>query len=299
MKKLLWTGALACLVVSPVAQAQDGGAVFKPTGAWTADFGDDYCRLIRTFSDGKDEVSLAFERTQPGAPVRLIFVGDGVKTFRGADEIGYSFLPGGSAAKSRYVRSETPDGKQYLNFDPVTLSPVAFTPGAPPPKYDRTAEQEAARGINGLALAEGLTDPVRFETGSLRAPIATMQTCADDLLKVWGLDAEKHKTMTAMAVLSPNSDGVLPQGTIPFGEFGKLTGGANQVRLLIGADGKVTGCTIYSPSLSQTLNDKICNLAKERASFQPAKDATGQAMASVWMGSPMFLGPPFPGGGRR
>ena len=64
------------------------------------------------------------------------------------------------------------------------------------------------------------------------------------------------------------------------------------MRLLIGADGKVTACAIYAPSLAQSLNERICGLAKERASFQPAKDAGGQPMASVWMGSPMFLGPP-------
>jgi len=82
------------------------------------------------------------------------------------------------------------------------------------PPYDRAAEQETARGINGLALADGLTDPVRFETGSLRAPIATLQACADDLLKVWGLDPEKHKTMTTSAIPNPAPGGVLPQGTI-------------------------------------------------------------------------------------
>ena len=298
MKKLLWSGALASLLVSPVAQAQDGASVFKPTGAWTADFGDDYCRLIRTFSNGRDEVSLAFERTQPGAPVRLIFVGDGIKTFRGADEIGYSFQPGGASAKSRYVRSETTDGKQYLNFDPVTLTPMAFTPGAPPPKYDRAAEQEAARGVTGLALTEGLTDAVRFETGSLRAPIATMQTCADDLLKVWGLDVDKHKALTSGAIPNPAPGGVLPQGTIPFTEMAKFRGGANQVRLLVGADGKPSACTIYSPSLAKALNDKICGMIMDKATFQPAKDADGQAIASYWMGSPMAFGPPF-GGGRR
>lgn len=297
MKKLLFGCVVVCLVVAPAAQAQEDPAVFRPVGGWTADYGDDYCRLFRTFSDGNDEVSLALERTQPGAPVRLILVGDAIKTFRGADQIGFAFTPGGNSAKSRYVRSETTDGKQYLNFDPVTLAPVTFTPGAPLPPYDRAAEQQAARGINGLALNEGLTDPVRFETESLRAPIAAMQACADDLLKVWGLDPDKHKAMTAPAMLNPRSDGVLPQGTLPFGEFGKLGGGANEVRLLIGTDGKPTTCTVRSPSLSQTLNTRICSLAMERASFQPAKDANGEAMASYWMGSPMFLGPPF--GGRR
>jgi hypothetical protein len=294
MKRLLLGCAAAGMRASTTAQAQDA-AVFRPAGGWVADYGEDYCRLIRTFSDGTDEVSLALERTQPGSPMRLIMVGDGIKTFRGADQIGFAFTPGGNAAKSRYVRSETTEGKQYLNFDPVTLAPFAFTPGAPPPPYNRDAEQEAARAINGLALNEGLTDPVRFETGSLRAPIAAMQACADDLLKVWGLDPDKHKTMTTAAVLNPDPNGVLPQGTIPFSEFGKFGGGANQVRVLIGADGKPSACTIYSPSLSETLNQRICSLVMSKATFQPAKDAGGQAMASFWMGSPMFLGPPFPG----
>jgi hypothetical protein len=97
--------------------------------------------------------------------------------------------------------------------------------------------------------------------------------------------------------MNPNPTGVLPQGTVPFTEFAssrrRQPGAAADRRRRQG-----DACAIYTPSLSQTLNERICSLAKERASFQPAKDAAGQPMASVWMGSPMFLGPPFPGGGR-
>jgi len=303
MKGMLSWIAAAAMVAAPAVQAQDATVVFRPAGTWTADYGEDYCRLIRTFSDGTREFSLALERLQPGSFVRLIVVGEGMRPFRNAEQIAYAFQPAGASGKARYVRSETADGQQFVSFDPVTLAqPPAFTPPAPgtppapPPIYDRAQEQEAARGITGFMLTEGLISPVKVETGSLRAPIEALQVCADDLLTVWGLDAGKHKTMTAMPILNPQPGGVLPQGTIPFGEFGKLTGGANQVRLLIGADGKVTACAIHSPSLSQSLNERICTLAKERASFQPAKDAEGQAMASVWMGPPMFLGPPFPGG---
>jgi hypothetical protein len=299
MKGMLCWVAAASLLVSSAAQAQQQETVFRPASTWTADYGDDYCRLIRNFTDGTRQFSLALERLQPGDQVRLIAVGEGMRPFRGAEEITYQFLPSGSSGKTRYVRSDTPDGKQFLSLEPVSLAqrpPPA--PGTLPPMYSRADEQAAARTINGFVLTVGLMSPVQVETGSLGAAIGALQTCADDLLGVWGLDAEKHKTMTALPILNPSPDGVLPRNTIPFDQFEKLGGGANQVRLLIGADGKVTGCSIYSPSLSQTLNDKICALAKERASFQPAKDAAGQAMASVWMGSPMFLGPPFPGGRR-
>ena len=303
MRKALYLAIAASLGAAPMAQAQEA-AVFKPSGGWTAEFGDDYCRLIRNFSDGKDEVSLALERTHPGEVVRLIIVGEGIKPYGSAEEIELSLLPAGAPVKARFYRSQTADGKQYLTFDPAPLAPAAGPPpaaGGPPgpPIYDREKEKATAQGIAGFSLAAGLSAPARFETGALKAPVEVMQTCADDLLEVWGLDPQKHRTMTAAPVPTPPSNGVLPQGTIPFTEFGKLSGGSNQVRLIIGADGKPTSCTIYAPTLSKTLNDRICSLAMERASFQPAKDAGGAAMASFWMGSPMFLGPPFPSGRGR
>jgi hypothetical protein len=295
MKKLILALTAVSLLAAPAAQAQDGD-VYRPAGDWVADFGDDYCRLVRNFSNGRNQISLGFERVQPGPFTRLIFVGDGISPFRRATEIGYNFLPSGNTRQARYVKSETGDGKQYLAFDQFMLAPpgppAPGTPPGPPPLYNRQQEQEAARALTGIALSEGLTDAVRFETGSLRPVVATMQACADDLLTVWGLDAEKHKTMTVPAIMTPVDGGVLPQGTIPFTEFEKFLGGANQVRLIIGADGKPTSCTIYNPSLSQSLNNRICNLAMSKAAFIPAKDAAGQPMASYWMGSPLFLGPP-------
>src|SRR6188768_876636 len=132
MKGMLSWVAAAALLAGPAAhvQAQEE-TVFRPNGSWTADYGDDYCRLIRNFTDGTRTMSLALERLQPGAQVRLIAVGEGMRPFRGAEQIAYQFLPSGSSGKTRYVRSETPDGKQFVSFDPVTLAPPP-APGTPP-----------------------------------------------------------------------------------------------------------------------------------------------------------------------
>ena len=299
MRRTLSWVALAGLLVTPAAQAQDTAA-FRPSSAWAADYGDEYCRLVRSFSDGTDEITLVFQRVQPGADTQLLLIGNSMKTFRGAEELGWHFLPNDADHRSRYTHGEV-NGQQYLRLDNVTLTPIAPpAPPAPgqaftPPTYDRAAEQAAAKNMTGVLVSAGLTKPVQIETGRLEGPIAALQTCTDDLIKTWGLDPEKHKTATpAIPQFSP--DGWLPQGTIPFGEFAKFAGGGNQVRLMLGADGKPTACHIFSPTLSQALNDKICQLLMEKASFTPAKDAAGQAMASYWMGSPMFLGPPFPGG---
>jgi hypothetical protein len=284
-----------------MAQAQDGGAVFKPSSVWAADYGEDYCRLVRSFSDGKDTITLVLQRVQPGADMQLMLIGNAIKPFRGASELGWHFLPGDAERKSRYSRSETADGQQYVRVEGVTLTAMAPpAPGTPPgpPAYDRAADQATGKNLTGLVVSTGLTAPIRLETGKLDAPVAALQACTDDLIKTWGLDAEKHKTLSSPVIPQFSPDGWLPQGTIPFSEFSKFTGGGNQVRLMIDTSGKPTACHIFSPTLDKGLNDKICQILMEKASFTPAKDAAGQAMASYWMGSPMFLGPPM-GGGRR
>jgi len=286
----------AAMSAAPPALAEDGSGVFRPVGVWTVDYGDDYCRLIRTFSDGQREFGLALERLQPGTMVRLMMVGEVVRPLgagpgnRGADSIGYAFAPAGASGNARYVVSETAEGAPFVSLDPVSL--VAEPASDAAPAYDRATEQEIARGVTGLTLSEGLASPVRVETGSLGEPIEALQVCADNLLTAWGLDAEKHRTMTAPAVMHPNPRGVLPAGTIRYQERGTLGGGTNQVRLMIGTDGQVTGCAIHAPSLPESRNERICALATERASFEPARDSAGQPMASVWTGSPLDLGPP-------
>lgn len=305
------------------ATAQEA-TVYKPAGQWALDYGDDYCRLMRTFSDGQNELSLAFERIQPGPMMRMILVGDGIRTYRSASELGWNFAPAaGEERKARYAQSETADGKGYFNLGSVSVMPMpGFGPAsaqvrrdfsrvpspAPessgsegprvPPAYDRQAEQAAAKPLNAIQLGSGLLRPVRIETGSLEAPVGALQACADDLVKTWGVDPAKLADKGVPAIPEGGGVGWLPQGTIPFDQFGKLAGESNQVRLLVDAGGKPTSCHIHWPTLGDSLNKRICSTLMDKAKFVPAKDSEGNAMPGYWIGSPMFLGPPMPGGRR-
>jgi hypothetical protein len=290
--KLAWCVALAGIVATPVAApAADAAAVFKPAGPWAVDYGEDYCRLARPFSDGKDDLSLSLERIEPGPNARLIVVSNALKPFRSAQEIGWHFTPGDPPRKARYMHSVTAEGTQYYNLGPFTLAPA--TP--PPAAFDRAKERAAASGKTGLVLDSGLNAPISVETGDLAAPVAALQACADDLAKSWGLDPAKLQGETAAAVPDKGGSGWLPQGTIAFGDFAKLGGGANQVRLMVDAAGKATSCSIHWPTLDATTNDKICKTLLAGASFTPAKDAAGQPMPGYWVASPLLLGPPLPG----
>jgi hypothetical protein len=99
--------------------------------------------------------------------------------------------------------------------------------------------------------------------------------------------------MTRAAQPSKAPNYWLPSGTIGFGEFNKLGDSANQMRLLVSAEGKPTACAVIRPSLEPKTNDAICKALMAKAQFFPALDAQGQPMASYWVTSPYGLVPPF------
>jgi hypothetical protein len=284
---------------STPALAQDKVQQFKPSGPWALDYGDDYCRLMRSFQDGSSELAVGFERIEPGPTMRMILVSDGIGMFRGADTIGWRFTPADTERKAIFTTSETADGKQYVNLGPTMLAavspPAGNAPPAPPPPYDPAAERAAAKALTGFVLESGLTNPLQVETEALDAPIGALQACADDLLASWDLEPAKHKAGFVPAMPEGGGVGWLPTGTIPFTDFAKLAGGSNQVRLMVDASGKPTACHIHWPTLGQPVNDRICKILLDKGKFQPAKDPAGQPMASYWIGNPQFLGPPMPG----
>jgi hypothetical protein len=316
MKKAV--AAFAVLgMISGTAQAADEPLVFKPATAWAADYGEDYCRLARDFSNGEETIALAIERVQPTTLVKVMLVGDSIKLFRGATSIGYNYLPSGDGRQTFLLRSEANDKRQLLILDNANIGPdlaalfggpgaggpgggggaaapagPAFEPGTP--LYNTGVESEYAAGITGLMLTDGTITPVRIETGSLKNVIGALQTCTYDLLTYWGVDGEKHRTISRTVV--PQSGTTLPTGTIGFQDFGKLGGGANQIRVMVDASGAPTGCHVHFASLDESTNSKICNHLMKNAKFQPALDSAGQPMASYWISSPFGMFGPGPGG---
>lgn len=286
----------ACVMAPGSASAQET-KVFKASSAWALDYGDDYCRLMRDFKAGSETVGLFIERTQPGPMMRMIVIGDSVKLFRGSQEIGYRLHPSGVQRNTQRLRFQTPDGQQYLNLGPTMFADIAApVPGAPllpPPPYSAQGEKALASGVTGISLGRGLTQPVFLETGELGGAAGALQACADDLLTSWGLDAEKHKALSRPAMPSRATSGWISGDLIPFAEFSKLSGGNNELRVMVDPSGKATSCHIQWPTLGEAINSKICNSVMEKSAFLPALDGAGQPLASYWTTNAFFLMPPF------
>lgn len=58
--------------------------------------------------------------------------------------------------------------------------------------------------------------------------------------------------------------------------------GTVSFRLDVSAEGRVTGCTITGSSTSSILDSSTCGLMVRRARYNPARDATGKAIASTY-----------------
>src|SRR5690606_20766530 len=146
MKSRLAAGAatlLGLLLTQPTLAQDAAPPPYTPASAWSLDYGEDYCRLARSFSDGAGgEVALALERIQAAPLMRLVLVGPGLSVYRSAEEIGYRFLPeGANMPPARFARSETAEGQVWLNLGSVSLMPLKFpAPGEEPKPFDRAAE---------------------------------------------------------------------------------------------------------------------------------------------------------------
>ena len=58
--------------------------------------------------------------------------------------------------------------------------------------------------------------------------------------------------------------------------------GVTGFTLQVGADGRVTGCTVTASSGWELLDSTSCRLLSRRARFRPARDAEGAAVASTY-----------------
>ena len=54
--------------------------------------------------------------------------------------------------------------------------------------------------------------------------------------------------------------------------------------LVVGADGRVTGCSVTASSGTPALDDQTCKLLSRRARFNPGKDSSGAATGGIYPG---------------
>lgn len=295
MGSRMWMAGLAPLLVGvPSLAAAKAPVELAPTTPWNVHYADDYCRLARFFGEGKQRILLSMEQGQPGEGFRLTLSGatlDGPSdkdeaslTFGNLGEQKLLFFPGTLGDKTpAWIFSGN------IRIRPYSDADVRFAAkhGYYPEGAGAVSEAEEA-ATNSLLIGRPLRNPVRLKTGPMKAAFTAMNSCTDELLEHWGIDAARHRerSRSAMPVGSPGK--WLNSGDYPSAMLAKGQPGLVRFRLSVGADGVPTACHIQRSTNGKPFDDAVCKGVMRRARFEPALDKEGQPMASYYVNAVQF-----------
>jgi TonB family protein len=291
----IWMAGLAPLLVAvPSLAAEKAPVELAPTTPWNVHYADDYCRLARFFGEGKQRILLSMEQGQPGEGFRLTLSGamldgpgdkdEASLTFGDLGEQKLLFFPGTLGDKTpAWIFSGN------IRIRPYSDADVRFAAkhGYYPEGAGSVSEAEEA-ATNSLLIARPLRNPVRLKTGPMKAAFAAMNSCTDELLEHWGIDAARHRerSRSAMPVGSPAR--WLNSSDYPSAMLARGQPGLVRFRLSVGADGVPTACHIQRSTNGKPFDDAVCKGVMRRARFEPALDKEGQPMASYYVNAVQF-----------
>jgi TonB family protein len=269
----------ASLAVTPLpAAGQDtfpdtlaagpGATRLEPVIPWNIDFGENRCRLTRIFGSEADRHLLMFEQAAPGQSFGLTIAGSNIANFRTAGKVDLGMeRDEPMKTKDEFGKGQIADLGPALIFSNVGIG--------------RAQPAESLRGV-GIDLTEAATidrvvlrrgkDVLSFETGNMAEALAALNSCTDDLLKQWGLDADAHKNhvppvWTNEALVTQRIVAVYPTAARSVGEQAIF-----RMRVTVETDGSVSDCLIEESTVTRRLESPACKEMR-RAQFEPARDA--------------------------
>lgn len=270
------------------APRDDDRRVFKPAGPWAMEYADSSCRLIREFSDGKQTITFAFERFALGLSLRLGIAGKSLTGRRAKTEATFRYSPGGEIRQSELQRTVLADGRTSFLLPSASLvaPPEAKTilqgySGSDPWSVLRDAETDLANRFDSIAIEDGLSDRMRIEFGPLRAPLAAMRTCVDDLVKSWGIDPRKLETSSRRPEPTNEPQTWITNNDYPTSMLIANRQGIVGLTLIVGQDGIVERCRVDIETPGP-FEEATCKAIVKRARFTPGLDAEGKPMRSFW-----------------
>lgn len=281
--------ALAALPLTLTAAAAHAEPVVLKAGSpWNVDFGQDKCRLTRTFGGGENQHLLAFQQFWPASNAGLTIAGPAFERFRSLQRTEVRFFDGQEPMRTTPFTGQV---EQYGSG--VIYSSIRITEGEP----SDTNEVDAPRagGIPLLDSAEGdLVQfvelkqggrEVRLETGPLGEAFKVLNQCTLDLLRDWGLDPDQHVTATSLprwinqAALTRKIVSDYPSDAYSQGEQAIM-----RMRVIVSEEGRVESCTIIKATDTDRLESPACRVM-QGARFEPARDAAGQPFRSLYVTS--------------
>lgn len=292
---------LASLIVfaltfsGPATAAAPEPLILKPSSKWLVDYADERCRIGRQFGEGTQSVLLFMDRFSPSEYFRLTIAGKSVKTSVEKGDAKIQFGPNEEEQELAFLNGNLGKEPALVFSSTGRIAPPSAAEILAIKKRKKTEwivlqpiSEDRQKAVRHLRIGKPLRKPVMLETGSMRGPLAALDTCIDNLLTTWGVDVEKHKNLRRPATpLQSPGDWVVssdyPRDMLFVGQPALVN-----FRLSIGVDGKTTACHIQATTRLKAFDNAVCKSVMKRASFWPALDAEGQPIASYYQNAVRF-----------
>lgn len=294
-KEILAALAMVTLANPALAQTKNEQLVLKPSSAWHVDYAEDRCRLARRFGEGDEMVYAFFERYGPTEYFRLSVAGKPVKTSIEKADASIQFGPSEAEQKIMFFNGNLDKMPALIFASSVRVAPPTAAEAAAATKSDKdewieyaSIDEARQKAIKYLTVGKPLRRPVTLETGSMRAPFVALDKCIDNLMTTWGIDTERHKTLTRKVQPQQSPGTWVVSGDYPLNMLESGQPAIVEFRLSVGADGMPTACHIQSTTRPKAFDDAVCKSVMRRARFDPALDATAKPLASYYRNTVRF-----------
>jgi len=293
----------ALLFAAPVLIAASQPLVLEPSSQWVLDYGDDSCRLLRTFGADKDKATIVFEKSSPRSPMSLLIVGPAVQVSDDARDSTGEFQP--------VERSTFKDGVSVksteTHHDAILWRNVSFADPAMFPELKDRKDPESAdlvriqlnrdailQSVNGratqvesIAILPRHHRALELKSGTMGEAMKMMNQCTRDELAGWGIDPKIDDKIAVPARPIGMLNWIGPDD-YPMEAVMRGLESSFQFRVNVDASGRVTDCHIATSVQAPEINDRICEKIKARARFKPAELADGTKVPDYFSNTMVF-----------
>lgn len=297
---------LLCTALATIGSTTAAAAktrVLEPTSAWTVDYGDEKCSLLRDFGPLDDGLGLRIDSYGSLSSFQLSVVGNLVPRPElkiPVRQIDFA-LP--SDAKPREMSALTGmiGDHRFLQFNVVFL-PVEASSEPPVRARDldrealaraaapRAADPQYEATVDSLVFELRRGQELRLNTGSMAPALRALRTCVDDLRESWGLDPDEQRAIARFPYPAPKSVKEV-MGDFPRDLAMRGTNGFVPLRVMVSSTGAATACVVQLTAAPEAFREAAC--ANLGSTFEPALGADGQPVDSFYQTSVVYLVRPF------
>lgn len=272
-------------VFAQSAFAADQPVVLAASSNWHLDYAEQSCRLARTFGDAEALSVVFLTQHGPSGSFEMTLAGESLDRFTSNRDVMMQFGPSGAERETKPFTGDVEGVGPALIYSGLDLEDESEE------TEEDTAEVatslpaidvERASGMDYIEISQR-NRGVRFATGPLDKAFAALNACSENLLGSWGLDVERHRSLTRMADWT-NSEAITSRIVRDYPAKALRRGEQAIVRalLLIDEKGGVDRCDLTNATNSEALPAEACR-ALDDAVFEPALDSQGQPMRSFYI----------------